>query len=138
MRLACVGTGLIGTSTALAARRSADVTVSGWDEDPEVLAVAALWAVAAATLPLMVRGRTPVLDVVGALIWAAARIAATNGIDKPVLNVFRMLGQMRGNRVSATSSSKVPGSIHSPAHDVHSITALATCPAPKITIRQSA
>ncbi len=41
MRLACVGTGLIGTSAALAAQRSGDVTVSGWDEDPEVLAVAA-------------------------------------------------------------------------------------------------
>lgn len=32
------------------------------------------------------------------------RDLATNGIDKPVLNVFRMLGRMRGNRVAATSS----------------------------------
>jgi xylan 1,4-beta-xylosidase len=30
---------------------------------------------------------------------------ATNGIDKPVLNVFRMLGRMRGDRVSAESSA---------------------------------
>ena len=41
MRLACVGTGLIGTSAALAARRTRGVEVAGWDEDPEVLAVAA-------------------------------------------------------------------------------------------------
>jgi prephenate dehydrogenase len=41
MRLACVGTGLIGTSAALAARRGADLTVSGWDEDASVLAIAA-------------------------------------------------------------------------------------------------
>ena len=33
------------------------------------------------------------------------RDLATNGIDKPVLNVFRMLGQMRGNRVQTESSA---------------------------------
>ena len=32
------------------------------------------------------------------------RDLATNGIDKPVMNVFRMLGQMRGKRVAVTSS----------------------------------
>jgi xylan 1,4-beta-xylosidase len=31
------------------------------------------------------------------------RDLATNGVDKPVLNVFRMFGMMRGNRVSVTS-----------------------------------
>jgi len=35
------------------------------------------------------------------------RTLATNGIDKPVLNVFRMLGLMRGDRVQVTSSSGV-------------------------------
>ena len=33
------------------------------------------------------------------------RELATNGIDKPVLNTFRMLGMMRGERVKLTSSS---------------------------------
>jgi xylan 1,4-beta-xylosidase len=37
--------------------------------------------------------------------FAGFRDLATNGIDKPVLNVFRMLGQMRGDRVSVESSS---------------------------------
>jgi xylan 1,4-beta-xylosidase len=32
------------------------------------------------------------------------RDLATNGIDKPVLNVFRMYGMMKGNRVEAVSS----------------------------------
>jgi xylan 1,4-beta-xylosidase len=32
------------------------------------------------------------------------RDLATNGIDKPVLNVFRMFGMMQGNRVNLTSS----------------------------------
>ena len=33
------------------------------------------------------------------------RDLATNGINKPVLNTFRMLGQMSGDRVQATSSA---------------------------------
>jgi prephenate dehydrogenase len=41
MRLAVVGTGLIGASAALAARRTDDSgTVVGWDEDPEILELA--------------------------------------------------------------------------------------------------
>jgi xylan 1,4-beta-xylosidase len=32
------------------------------------------------------------------------RDLATNGVDKPVLNVFRMFGMMQGNRVNLTSS----------------------------------
>jgi prephenate dehydrogenase len=41
MRLAVVGTGLIGASAALAARRSGTAeAVTGWDEDPEVLDLA--------------------------------------------------------------------------------------------------
>jgi prephenate dehydrogenase len=42
MRLAVVGTGLIGASAALAARRAGEAAaVAGWDEDPEVLERAA-------------------------------------------------------------------------------------------------
>jgi prephenate dehydrogenase len=40
MRVAVIGTGLMGASAALAARRRGD-TVAGWDADPEALAVAA-------------------------------------------------------------------------------------------------
>ena len=35
------------------------------------------------------------------------RTLATNGVDKPVLNFFRMAGLMAGNRVSTTSSGEV-------------------------------
>ena len=41
MRLACIGTGLIGTSAALAAHREEGVSVIGWDDDPAVLEIAA-------------------------------------------------------------------------------------------------
>jgi xylan 1,4-beta-xylosidase len=37
--------------------------------------------------------------------FAGFRDLATNGIDKPVLNVFRMLGMMRGERLRVESSS---------------------------------
>jgi len=35
------------------------------------------------------------------------RSLATNGVDKPVLNVFRMMALMSGSRVEATSTAKV-------------------------------
>jgi xylan 1,4-beta-xylosidase len=54
----------------------------------------------------------------GALTWAfefedqayfaGFRVLATNGIDLPVLNVFRMLAKMRGQRIAVQSSSEVP------------------------------
>jgi xylan 1,4-beta-xylosidase len=36
------------------------------------------------------------------------RTLATNGVDKPVLNFFRMAGLMNGDRVAATSSGAAP------------------------------
>jgi hypothetical protein len=45
-----------------------------------VLAVAAWWALAAALLPVLVRGRTPALDLVAATTWAAALAAGTQAI----------------------------------------------------------
>ena len=54
------------------------------------------------------------VNVTGSVTWAflfedqpyfdGFRDLATNGIDKPVLNVFRMLGQMTGNRVKVEST----------------------------------
>lgn len=40
--------------------------------------------------------------------FAGFRDLATNGIDKPVLNVFRMLGRMLGDRVTIDSSGALP------------------------------
>jgi xylan 1,4-beta-xylosidase len=55
------------------------------------------------------------VNLLGAVTWAflfedqpyfdGFRDLATNGINKPVLNTFRMLGQMTGDRVQATSSA---------------------------------
>lgn len=58
------------------------------------------------------------VNLVGIVTWAfefenqpyfdGFRDLATNGIDKPVLNVFRMLGLMGGRRVLAESANAVP------------------------------
>jgi xylan 1,4-beta-xylosidase len=58
------------------------------------------------------------VNLVGMLSWSfefegkdyfeGFRSLATNGIDKPVLNVFRMFGMMGGTRVATTSTGEVP------------------------------
>jgi xylan 1,4-beta-xylosidase len=58
------------------------------------------------------------VNLEGVLTWAfefedqpyfpGFRALASNGLDLPVLNVFRMFAQMRGDRVPVDSSSAVP------------------------------
>jgi xylan 1,4-beta-xylosidase len=55
------------------------------------------------------------VNLLGMLTWSfefegreyfeGFRTLATNGVDKPVLNIFRMAGKMSGERVAVTSSS---------------------------------
>jgi hypothetical protein len=49
--------------------------------DPSVFAGAGIFALAAWALPLLIRGRTPVLDGLGALLWAAGLISALRLVD---------------------------------------------------------
>ena len=58
------------------------------------------------------------VNLLGAVTWAfefedqpyfdGFRDLATNGIDKPVLNMFRMLGQMSGDRVAVGAARGLP------------------------------
>src|SRR5262249_56551054 len=58
------------------------------------------------------------VNLEGALTWAfefedqpyfaGFRALATNGVPLPVLNVFRMFARMRGRRLEAESSARVP------------------------------
>jgi xylan 1,4-beta-xylosidase len=58
------------------------------------------------------------INLMGAVTWAfefegqpyfeGFRTLATNGVDKPVLNAFRMFGLLGGDRVNASSSGAVP------------------------------
>jgi hypothetical protein len=45
-----------------------------------VLAPALVWAVAAVVLPWLVRGRSPALDVVRAVVWSATLVSATGAV----------------------------------------------------------
>ncbi|MFN7918981.1 MAG: beta-xylosidase [Bryobacteraceae bacterium] len=56
------------------------------------------------------------------------RTLASNGVDKPVLNVFRMLGQMGGSHVAVESSGRIPVSaiLESGVREKPEISALAT------------
>jgi len=57
------------------------------------------------------------VNIEGMLTWAfefdaqpyfdGFRTLATNGVDKPILNLFRMAGLMRGDRVDGTSSGAI-------------------------------
>lgn len=74
--------------------------------------------VAIAYAKLYEMARTHGMNLVGAVTWAfefegqdwfaGFRDLATNGIEKPVLNVFRMYGLMGGDLVEASSSSSMP------------------------------
>jgi len=58
------------------------------------------------------------INFIGAVTWSfefenqpwfyGFRDLATNGVDKPVLNVFRMFGMMKGNRVKAAGTNFYP------------------------------
>ena len=72
---------------------------------------------AASLKNVMLLGGRYKTNIEGLLTWAfefedqpyfdGLRTLATNGIDKPVLNVFRMAGLMRGDRVKVASSGAV-------------------------------
>ncbi len=66
-----------------------------------VLLGAALWAAGAVLLPLLVRGRNAALDVVAAVVWAAALAAAAPSLD----------GGLLGGAAHATPHGLVVGAV---------------------------
>ena len=73
---------------------------------------------AAAMKGIMDLGARNHVRIEGMLTWAfqfeaqpyfdGFRTLATNGVDKPILNLFRMTGFMRGDRVEASSGGSIP------------------------------
>jgi len=86
------------------------------------------------------------VNLEGALTWAyefegqpyfaGFRTLATNGIDKPVLNVFRMFAKMDGFRLPVTSDSAVslPDLLRSGVREKPDVSALAAMDGKKITV----
>ena len=73
---------------------------------------------AAAYKALLELGDRRGVDLISMLSWSfefedrdyfeGFRSLATNGVDKPILNLFRMLGLMAGDRVKASSTGALP------------------------------
>ncbi len=86
------------------------------------------------------------VNLEGALTWAfefedqpyfaGFRSLATNGIDKPVLNVFRMFSRMDGDRLSVTSEGAVPldAILKSGVREKPDVSALAARSGKRITV----
>jgi xylan 1,4-beta-xylosidase len=86
------------------------------------------------------------VNLEGALTWAfefedqpyfaGFRSLATNGIDKPVLNVFRMFSKMDGQRLPVTSDSAIslPDLLRSGVRGKPDVSALAAMTGKKMTV----
>lgn len=86
------------------------------------------------------------VNLEGALTWAfefegqpyfaGFRSLATNGIDKPVLNVFRMFSRMDGERLTVSSDGAVPldAMLKSGVREKPDVSALAARDGKKITV----
>jgi xylan 1,4-beta-xylosidase len=77
------------------------------------------------------------VNIAGAVSWSfefenqawfdGFRDMATNGVDKPVLNVFRMFGMMPGQRVPVTNATRLPlyelrtAGVHGPRADIDAL-----------------
>jgi len=77
---------LLGPTTDVPAHWTGSASIAVTDViapllSASVLAAAGVWALAALVLPTLIRGRTPVLDGLGALIWAAGLISAMRLVD---------------------------------------------------------
>src|SRR5215218_5433614 len=86
--------------------------------DGSVLAAAGIFATAALVLPMLVRGRTPVLDALGALVWAAGLISAlrlvAGGTSPPGL----LFGALLAATVAALLSRRTGGDRSAPSASV--------------------
>jgi hypothetical protein len=71
-----------------------------------VVCGAALWAVAAAMLPLIVRGSSAILDTLAAVVWSAALLAATPYFDAG-LSAGTVLPQPRGAVLGALAGAAI-------------------------------
>jgi xylan 1,4-beta-xylosidase len=101
---------------------------------------------AAAVRSILELNRKHKTNIVGILTWAfefedqpyfaGFRDLATNGVDKPVLNLFRMLGMMGGERISAVSSGAVEVAqiLDSGVHDAPDVDVMASRSGNRVTI----
>jgi tRNA A-37 threonylcarbamoyl transferase component Bud32 len=82
--------------------------------DGSVLAGAGVFALAAWSLPLLIRGRSPVLDGLGALIWAAGLISALRLVDGGSSPPGLLFGALLAAVVAALLTRRLGAAEHYP------------------------
>ncbi len=75
--------------------------------DGSVLAAAGIFAAAALVLPVLVRGRTPLLDALGALIWAAGLITTLKLVAGSTSPPGLLFGALLAGAVAAVLSRRL-------------------------------
>ena len=75
--------------------------------DGSVLAAAGIFAAAALVLPVLIRGRTPLLDAVGALIWAAGLITTLKLVAGSASPPGLLFGALSAAAVAALLSRRL-------------------------------
>ncbi len=83
--------------------------------DGQVLAAAAIFAAAALVLPVLVRGRTPLIDALGALIWAAGLITALRLVAGSANPPGLLFGAVLAAVVAAVLSRRMQGGLITPS-----------------------
>ena len=100
------------------------------------LAIAALWALAAALLPVLVRGRSAALDLVATAGWAAALAAATGALGEALmldsprgLVAGALVAGARRRRGASRARARVSAAVRRAGpRTAHALVAVATAP----------
>ena len=77
--------------------------------DGQVLAAAGIFAAAALVLPILIRGRTPLIDALGALIWAAGLITTLRLVAGSASPPGLLFGALLAGTVAALLSRRAQG-----------------------------
>jgi eukaryotic-like serine/threonine-protein kinase len=86
--------------------------------DGSVLAAAGIFAAAALVLPLLVRGRTPLLDAGGALIWAAGLITTLKLVAGSTSPPGLLFGALLAAAIAALLARRMQGERSTPSASV--------------------
>ncbi|MGC1813646.1 MAG: hypothetical protein WA696_05860, partial [Solirubrobacterales bacterium] len=77
--------------------------------DGQVLAAAGIFAAAALVLPILIRGRTPLIDALGALIWAAGLITTLRLVAGSASPPGLLFGALLAGALAALLSRRAQG-----------------------------
>jgi hypothetical protein len=103
--------------------------------DGSVLAAAGIFAAAALVLPVLVRGRTPLLDALGALIWAAGLITTLRLVAGSTSPPGLLFGALLAAVVAALLSRRMQGGRMTPSATVAAAGGRPTQVAPGFALR---